>query len=293
MPKTKNLFKTADTTIAVGSIKRFVPATINHNETWSRGDHVDIAKAVNTPAGIRFRVKGTTRWLSEADIKISGTITPISDYRFKSAIKKSKLKTKKKSTKASNNKLISHKQTGIQGMNKTELKTLISNLSAGEEITVTFLGDMSDNSGTFKVLGTRRGRGKGGSLLVDLEASDGSTITTGTPRNTDIMNITLSDGTLHGYTNEAEVPRVFDTDTSRAVALKEQFNTLLDADGSFTVDVESPEDVYNGTFTVTSAKKARGRYGQVILTLADSQGVERELWSYRHSGIVTRITVNR
>ena len=298
MARHKHLLQN-DETIAVGVVKHYVGPTYIDNMTFEKGDKVDIARAIETPVGKRYRIKGTIRWLGEKDVKISGILEPITDYRFKKGIRTG---TVKKSSKPKRKRASSKKKRNIakepslgtryKGMDKQELKSVIQGLSAGDSLTVNFVGEKADLSGAFKVLGTKRGRGKGGSLLVELEASDGSTLTTGTPESNVILNVVTADGTLVGFQNEADLPRLFDVDTARAVALKEQLGSLLDAEGDVTVDVESSEEDFAGKWTVKSARKSRGRYGQVVLSL-DNGSVQRELWSYRHSGIITRITINR
>ena len=176
-------------------------------------------------------------------------------------------------------------------MDKTQLKTVITSLSAGDKVTVNFAGAQASSSGSYKVLGTKRGRGKGGCLLVNLQAADGSLLTTGTPQSAEIVNLVTSDGTVHGLTDASQVVQVYTTDLSRAVALKEQFKTFLTAEGNVNIEVVSSEPEYNGIFKIQSSRQVRGRFGQIILNLEATDGSMHELWSYRHSGIVTRITV--
>ena len=297
MARHKHLLQN-DETIAVGVVKHYVGPTISDNQTFQKGEKVDIARAIDGHAGKRYRIKGTIRWLSEKDVKVSGTLVPITDYRFKKGIQQGTIKksSKPKRKKASTRKRSMNTKPSLgsryKGMDKQELKNVIQGLSAGDSLTVNFVGEKADLSGAFKVLGTKRGRGKGGSLLVELEASDGSTLTTGTPESNAILNVITANGSLAGFKNEADLPRLYEVDTARAVALKEQLGALLDAEGDVTVDVESSEEDFTGTWTVTGARKSRGRYGQVVLSL-DNGTVKRELWSYRHSGIISRITVNR
>lgn len=222
-------------------------------------------------------------------------------YRFKKTnksdiigIKKSNEPNPKKTVSKTkcNNAKQSKKRNGYIGMNKQAMKNTIQSLTAGDNLTVNFVGPKAGQSGTFKVLGKKTGRGKGGSLLVELEAPDGSTLTTGTPESNVILNMITSDGNLIGFKNETDLPRLYTIDTTRAIVLKEQLKTLLDAEGDVTVDIESSEPEYSGAWTVTGARKSRGRYGQVVLSL-DNGKQKREFWSYRHSGIVSRITINR
>ena len=179
-------------------------------------------------------------------------------------------------------------------MDKTQVRNVINGLTPGSRLAIQFGGDAKDNSGTYKVLKVRVGRGKNGSKIVDLEnLQDGSLVSTGTAQSDVIINMTTSDGIRHGLESEKELRTFFEVDISRAVALKEQFKTLQTAKGDIMIDVVSTVPEYNGKFTIAGTRQVRGRYGQIILELrsVDYPGLNTELWSYRHSGIITRITV--
>lgn len=177
-------------------------------------------------------------------------------------------------------------------MNKQQIRKVLNSLSPGDTLSINFAGDQTDSSGAFKVLKVKAGRGKGGSRLVELQAADGSLLTTGTPKSNQIVNMTTADGEIHGLESEQELRTFFEVDISRAVAFKEKFKTLEASTGDTVIEVESTEDSLNGKFAVMSTKQLRGRFGQIVLNLKNvANGELQELWSYRHSGVVTRITV--
>jgi hypothetical protein len=62
------------------------------------------------------------------------------------------------------------------------------------------------------------------------------------------------------------------------------------------VRLDSTVPEFNGTFSVTQGRLEKGKYGQVHLWLtrenAEATDIpEIELWSYRHSGIITDFEV--
>lgn len=185
-------------------------------------------------------------------------------------------------------------------MDKQILRSVLVGLSPEQEIQVTFIGARRDQTGTYRVVNTRRGRGKGGSRLADLQPLDvgdvnlSEQITIGTPDkyNDFILNVTV-DGEKFGYDSESEVPANYETNAEAARSLKEQFRNLLDAAESRPmVEItasQAPE--VNGNFTVINARQLRGRGGQIVLTLQADSGDTAELWSYRHSGVVEKFAV--
>lgn len=179
-------------------------------------------------------------------------------------------------------------------MDKNEVRNIINGLVPGSRLSVEFGEDSQDKNGSYKVLKTRVGRGKNGSRIVDLESlADGSLVSTGTAESHNIVNMTTSDGVKHGLDSVKQLRKFYEVDISRAIALKEQFKTLQTSTGDVTIQVDSTVPEYNGKFIIESTRQVRGRYGQIILNLksVDYPGLTTELWSYRHSGIVTRITV--
>ena len=189
-------------------------------------------------------------------------------------------------------------------MEKTLLRSVIVGLNEGDTIAVVFRGALQSQTGTFSVLSKKRGRGKGGSWLADLipvdvredgsiASREGDSLTIGTPKNDDILNVTV-DGAFFGYTTEREVPANYETDAGNSVLLKETFKGLMNAaETRPMVTIEAPgAPEVNGDFTVTDARQLRGRAGQIVLTLVRPDQTDTvELWSYRHSGVVTKFTV--
>jgi len=191
-------------------------------------------------------------------------------------------------------------------MEKTLLRSIIVGLTPGQQINITFRGALAAQTGLYETVLTKRGRGKGGSQLAELtpveigENDDdgivqriGDNITIGTPKNDDILNVTLN-GETFGYSDESEVPANYETDAANAGILKEQFKGLMNAAETrplVAVDAPGAPEV-NGNFTVVDARQLRGRAGQVVLVLqaADSEKTQ-ELWSYRHSGVVQSFKV--
>lgn len=174
-------------------------------------------------------------------------------------------------------------------MDKKELKSVIATLSPGSEVALTFLGEYAARTGTYTLESVKTGRGKGGSRIMMLRGSNG-TMEAGTSQSDFILNITGPDGVRHGHESASEVPQKFETNKDLAKNLKEQMTAVVGFPGS-TVRVTSSEAGYNGDFTVTDGSKLKGRYGQVRLALLDASGTTRELWSYRHSGIVSTFEV--
>lgn len=183
-------------------------------------------------------------------------------------------------------------------MDKDTVKSFIGGLSAGDQITINFAGDMSARSGTYKVLGHKTGRGKGGSKLVELQSlSDESLLTTGTPHSNIIMSLQAGTGEVVGGGSQSECNIPFERDLARSEALKTAFIGLrdtymtADSESSVSVRVESTVDFLAGTFSVTGVSTKRGRHGQMVLHLERPDGKKEEIWSHRHSGVIKRIDV--
>jgi len=175
-------------------------------------------------------------------------------------------------------------------MEKKQLKALIEGLSAGDKLSVTYLGDYADRSGDFEVTRITTGRGKGGSKLMHLRAADGTEMVTGTPESENILHVITTDGTLHGFEVATDVPRTFETDPAAHARLKLQMRDLVGTTGA-RIRVEDSKGEFGEEYTVTQAELLRGRYGQVKFTLQRDDGSFTSLWSFRHSGIVTSFEV--
>lgn len=173
---------------------------------------------------------------------------------------------------------------------KKNLKTLIAGFEPGEQIQVTFLEDLAERTGDYTVVEVKTGRGKGGSKNMTLKNADGDTFTTGTPVSHKILNVVTSDGTCHGFENASDVPKLFETDAGAHEALKKQMRALVSTTGA-RVRIQDNKGEFGGEYVITQGQQLRGRYGQVRLTLLADDGQVSELWSFRHSGIVTSFEV--
>lgn len=195
-------------------------------------------------------------------------------------------------------------------MEKQKLKDVLQTLTPGSEVTVTFRGDKADQSGTFTVVQTKRGRGKGGSQLVELKTAEGETLVTGTPESDSILHVVTPDGTLHGFETEDQVPPTFETDATRALELKRAFKALTQycnplpkegerdtrsrfaPEGRVLLHVGSTHEPFAGAFELREVELKRGRYGKVTLTVAPTTGDGTlVLDSFQHSGVIRDFTV--
>lgn len=318
-----------DTVIACGTVIEEVPPNVMETHPIPVGTKLEFARIIRTPIGRSMRIAHTKRWIPEALIESKFDSKIVYDYtgtnpdesnppewtKTKKDLvksqkntakkpKKSKKRLKKQKNKADNqfkkrirfvindSGVRMRARLGAIGMDKTELKTVITTLTPGDRVKVAFLGTKAELSGDFEVVGTRRGRGKGGSQLVELRTSTGETLVTGTPESESVLHVVTADGVLHGFETASDVPPVFETDAGRAALLKEKFGALLDATGQYAVRVTSTHEPFNGTFFVLSATQKRGRYGQVVLTLGTGTTPDTfELWSHRHSVIVDSFEV--
>jgi len=288
----------------------------------NKGDKIPIARAIITAAGFRFRLMDTIAWVSikfvnpdEACMEYAldhidpndqarfHAKSPLQANRFTKGTKDGTLKLSSGKVRGNNpKKRTSRKQelrstTGLKSstrtntMDKKQLKNLISTLKSGEVITMNFVGGKAHLSRDYTVVKTKVGRGKGGSRLLELVDGSGTTITTGTPDSDVILNMIVN-GELHGYKTESDIPVAYEKNVGQAANLKETFKGLLDAEGNYTVKVDSTVADFKGTFSVLQATQLRGRGGQVKLSLEHTKtGAKVELWSLRHSGIVKTFEV--
>jgi hypothetical protein len=191
-------------------------------------------------------------------------------------------------------------------MDKQELKALLIGFEKGIDITVNFVGGKGGvapgskadsprgkgESGEYRVLESKRGRGKDGSRLCTLMslASD-NIIEIGTPNNNEIMNIITADGVIHGAKSESELPRVFPkADETQTQTFKESLRPFLKLNGVETkVQVESTIPEYNGVFTLLLAKLNVGRFGQITMNLKAEDGSEWTLKSHDHASVITSV----
>jgi hypothetical protein len=175
-------------------------------------------------------------------------------------------------------------------MDKNVLRSVLRDLTPGETINVHFRGTQGPQA--YQVVSTKRGRGKHGSLLATITCEQLGEREIGTPRNEEIISV-LSRGNFYGVNTEREDPVTYPTDEAQATRMKARFIRLTgEAGRGSRVQLESTVPEYNGTFTVTNGRLEKGKYGQVHLWLTSERSGETvELWSYRHSGIITSFEV--
>ncbi len=180
-------------------------------------------------------------------------------------------------------------------MDKNTVRSFINSLAPGSSIVVNFIGDsLTDSrgvhvaeSGTFTFNRQSRGRGKGGSLIMHLVNASGTEIHVGTSHSDNILNMKVAGGELVGYANVADMPIEYPKNEQNAAMLKRAATPLVGTTG-LRVKVTSSLPHLNGVFTVQHASQLRGRNGQIVLTLS-SDNQTHQLWTYRHSGVVTSI----
>lgn len=176
-------------------------------------------------------------------------------------------------------------------MDKKELRNLICQLVPSNTLHITFTGAKAHLTSNYTVLKVRTGKGRGGSKILDLVDAFKNTISTGTKDNESILNITVG-GAMHGHATEAEAPSNYPKNRVEGEKLRKKFASMLDAEGDYTIRIESPMPSLDGTWTVNKAAKVQGRIGQVKLSIENvSDGRKTELWSYRHSGAISKLEI--
>jgi hypothetical protein len=163
-------------------------------------------------------------------------------------------------------------------------------LTPGDVVKVHFRG--TEGPRAYLVMSTKRGRGKHGSLLAVIACDELGEKEIGTPRNEEIISI-MSRGNFYGAQTEQEDPPTYAPDEAQATRMKAGLNRLTGEAGRGKIlRLESSVPEYNGTFVVTNGRLEKGKYGQVHLWLTREGTAESvELWSYRHSGIITSFEV--
>jgi hypothetical protein len=286
---------------------------------YSVGERVAIARSITTAAGRSFRIKNTVNWINESVCTPDEAVIAASNLHIDPIVRNPEIANNCISSEMLNDvnrftNLVNHvKVNNVSGkvstatkrtvnsnpnnksknktMDKSTLKSVINGLTPGQVVGITFLGDKSHLSRDWTVVKVRTGKGKGGSRLLELVDSARNTITTGTPESHMILNMTVN-GTMHGANSESEVPVVYETNAARAAELKETFKALVGAEGDRCVSVASTIADLNGTFTVNRGTQLRGRGGQIRLELERVGSGERvEVWSLRHSGVISSFTV--
>lgn len=177
-------------------------------------------------------------------------------------------------------------------MDKGVLRSVLRDLTPGDAIKVHFRG--TEGPKAYLVMSTKRGRGKHGSLLATIARDDSGEREIGTPRNEEIISI-MSRGNFYGVQTEREDPPTYRPDEAQATRMKAGLNRLTgEAGRGQRLRLESTVPEYHGNFVVTNGRLEKGKYGQVHLWLV-REGTPTsevvELWSYRHSGIITSFEV--
>lgn len=284
---------------------------------YSAGERIEIARAITTAAGRSYRIINTVNWVMErecapdaAAIRAAGihvdpivrnpriadnTITPamLNDVnQFTNVVNRVKVKNVSGKVSTAKKPTVQPltKYNKSKTMDKSALKSVINGLTPGQVISITFVGDKAHLSRDWTVVKVRTGKGKGGSKLLELVDGARNTIVTGTPESGYILNMTVN-GTLHGATSEADLPVVHETNGARATELKEAFRSLVGAEGDRRVSIQSSIADLNGTFTVNRGVQLRGRGGQIRLELERPDGTKAEVWSLRHSGVISSFTI--
>lgn len=177
-------------------------------------------------------------------------------------------------------------------MEKQLLKQVLESINSGDLIEITFAGDRTVLTGTYKVLTSKIGRGKCGSRIASLESmTDHSIVSVGTKENDAIVNITHN-GVRHGFDSMTEGNVAVSKNPTRALELKEKLKSLVGFGGRQISMTSKSEPELNGTFTLRSAELSKGRFGQMILHLTNNAtGKNVDFWSYRHSGLVEDIQI--
>lgn len=192
-------------------------------------------------------------------------------------------------------------------MNKEVLKSVMTSLKQDQEIKINFVSQFSELNGTYKVVKTYKGKGKGGSLGMELSNietgnilksikitdKDGKTKDhiLGTPTSDYILNITV-DNVFYGANSEAEIPKVLPRNKEAGKEMRELLKPLVGRTTSTKLRIKStavPE--FTGTWLVEKAKLNPGRGGQVSLNLVSVTDPTKkiELWSYRHALVIDEI----
>jgi hypothetical protein len=174
-------------------------------------------------------------------------------------------------------------------MDKKILRNVIEGLQANQTISVRMRGRATAED--FKVIATKKGRGKGGSLKATIQRGDGTVLEIGTPENLNVLSVTVG-GNFYGVQNEREEPPVYATNDPQATRLKTTLAPLVGEAGKGKIlRLESNVPEFNGRFTVMNGRLEKGKYGQVHLWLVPEGQTQTEentieLWSFRHSGVI-------
>jgi hypothetical protein len=295
------------------TLNRAPDQVIGYITVKDTGEQHPVAVAMTTRIGRSYRTMYTTNWYTDHDVIADSAVIEAAinnpdgiaarinlDNEFTNLLNDDRVKKVKVNGSASTIKRA--KQTQLNNnnnirkrnntMEKSALKSVISSLSSSQVINITFIGDRAHLSRDWTVVKVRTGKGKGGSKILELVDSARNTLTTGTPDSAYILNMTVN-GTMHGYSSEADVPVVYESNPERSAELKQTFKSLVGAEGQYRVNIQSTITDLNGTFMVNRGTQLRGRGGQIRLELERVGSGERvEVWSNRHSGVIQSFTID-
>lgn len=295
------------------TLNRAPDQVIGYITVKDTGEQHPVAVAMTTRIGRSYRTMYTTNWYTDHDVIADSAVIEAAinnpdgiaarinlDNEFTNLLNDDRVKKVKVNGSASTIKRA--KQTQLNNnnnirkrnntMEKSALKSVIGGLSSGQVINITFIGDRAHLSRDWTVVKVRTGKGKGGSKILELVDSARNTLTTGTPDSAYILNMTVN-GTMHGYSSEADVPVVYESNPERSAELKQTFKSLVGAEGQYRVNIQSTITDLNGTFMVNRGTQLRGRGGQIRLDLERVGSGERvEIWSNRHSGVIQSFTID-
>lgn len=180
-------------------------------------------------------------------------------------------------------------------MEKKELKNVLQQVNEGDCVKVAFIPQNSSHeNGEYRVVSTKRGRGKGGSMMATLMDTEGDTIEVGTIQNEEVLHVVTPDGTLHGYEDLDQVPQEFEKDPQKASELRTQLAYLTErpSNEGTRLRIDSSTYMFDGEWNLKDATKLRGRAPQLKLTLEDpDSGETQDMWTYRHSGLINDVEV--
>jgi hypothetical protein len=186
-------------------------------------------------------------------------------------------------------------------MEKKRFLEMFKNATPGSVVEVVFVGPAAKLSGAYTLKGTRAGRGKGGSLCVDLLDAQGQPLpkipnpSTANPEHLSEFGsgVTHLIGTIKvgdvgsGSLEEANLGLI-PKDALRASQVTEALRPLVGTSG-LTIKIESVKEDLNGTFTLLSCEACRGRVPQLLLKLRRDDGLETDLYTYRHAQFLTDV----
>lgn len=190
-------------------------------------------------------------------------------------------------------------------MDKLQLIEKFKGAKPGDRIEVLFVGAAAGLSGVYTFKGTRTGRGRNGSTIVDLLKADKTPlgkIPNPSPSLPDHLSdfgsgvshlvgtLKVGDGEVSGDAEAAEL-NLLPKDTLRASQLTEGLRPLIGQKG-IPIHMQSRDATLHGTFTLLSCEASKGRVPQLHLRLRrDSDGSEVDFYTYRHAQFMVDVAV--